>query len=61
MCFELQLAPFILIGVGVDVLFILVKAYDIIIYRDPTLTINAAMGQLMATAGVSVQVIPSIP
>ena len=51
-----QLSPFILLGMGVDVIFILVKAYDIIVHREPGLTLGQAFGQLMATAGLSVQV-----
>ncbi|KAG1663694.1 hypothetical protein FOA52_013262 [Chlamydomonas sp. UWO 241] len=49
-----QLSPFILIGMGVDVLFVLVKSYEIIVERTPSMTMSAAFGQLMATSGVSV-------
>ena len=51
-----QLSPFILLGMGVDVIFIMVKAYDILVHREPGLTLGQAFGQLMATAGLSVQV-----
>ena len=51
-----QLSPFILLGMGVDVIFIMVKAYDILVHREPGLTLDQAFGQLMATAGLSVQV-----
>ncbi|KAG1663695.1 hypothetical protein FOA52_013263 [Chlamydomonas sp. UWO 241] len=49
-----QLSPFILVGMGVDVLFVLVKSYEIIVERTPSMTMSAAFGQLMATSGVSV-------
>lgn len=51
-----QLSPFILLGMGLDVAFILVKAYDIIIQREPWLTLPESFGKLMSTAGTSVQV-----
>ena len=41
---------------GIDMLFILTKAYDIIIQREPGSTLGDAFGQFMATAGLSTQV-----
>lgn len=54
MCAELS--PFILLGMGVDVVFIMVKSYDIIMQREPGLSMPEAFGKLMGTAGLSVQV-----
>lgn len=51
-----ELSPFILLGMGVDVMFILSKGYDIIIEREPWLTLPEAFTRLMSTAGLSVQV-----
>jgi hypothetical protein len=43
-------------GMGIDVIFILVKSYDIIIQREPWLTLEESFAKLMRTAGLSVQV-----
>eukprot|EP00798_Chlamydomonas_sp_ICE-L_P007447 gene7447-587_t len=51
-----QTTPFIILGMGVDVIFVLVKSYEIIIARQPGMTLAAAMYKMMSTAGVSVQV-----
>ncbi len=51
-----ELSPFILLGMGIDVMFILVKSFDIIVQREPWLTLPEAFSKLMSTAGLSVQV-----
>ncbi|GFH08868.1 uncharacterized protein HaLaN_03903 [Haematococcus lacustris] len=51
-----QLSPFILLGMGIDVLFILIKSYEIIVQREPGLSLEASFSKLMSTAGLSVQV-----
>mmetsp|Transcript_34827 Transcript_34827/g.88256 ORF Transcript_34827/g.88256 Transcript_34827/m.88256 type:complete len:913 (-) Transcript_34827:778-3516(-) len=51
-----QLSPFILLGMGIDVVFILQKSYDIIVEREPWLAPPEAFARLMSTAGLSVQV-----
>jgi patched 1 protein len=43
--------------VGLDVCFILIKSYDIIIQREPWLTLPESFSKLMSTAGLSVQII----
>jgi patched 1 protein len=41
---------------GVDVMLVLVKSYEIIMQRQPYLTLQESFGKLMGTSGLSVQV-----
>lgn len=49
-----QVLPYILLGVAIDMMFILVNAYEAIMDKDPDATMATHLGELMSTAGMSV-------
>ncbi|KAG2453756.1 hypothetical protein HYH02_001967 [Chlamydomonas schloesseri] len=51
-----QTLPFILLGLTVDVMFILTKGYDSLVVEHPAASMQARFRRLMSTAGTSVVV-----
>ena len=49
----MNVLPFLLLGVGVDDMFVIVNSYDLV---DPTLDLPTRIGRTMATAGASITV-----
>ncbi|KAG2483200.1 hypothetical protein HYH03_017935 [Edaphochlamys debaryana] len=51
-----QVLPYVLLGVAIDCMFILTKAYENIVAADPTRPLESRLRKLMAGAGTSVVV-----
>lgn len=52
----MNVLPFLLLGVGVDDMFVVVNAYDLETTRDPTQTLPIRIGRCLASAGASILV-----